>query len=442
MARPSPVPSPLGLVVKNGSVTAARIGRRDPGARVGDREHDLAGGRSAANDDVAAVAAGVAGVEQQVHERVLDQPRVAADRRQRRGAASRVSADAGLREPVLDQRHRAVDRVAGRDPLRAPAVAARQPQKARGSPRRCARTCARIASQAAARRARPPPRGRSCSARPAITPSGVAISCATPMASVPSAAMRLARCSRSSARLLQLGDGQLALQHQLFALLAHGEAAEREHQHGGDRPRRQSGAGRPRARDRARAGRSPPPRPASHPAAVRTRARPASAVRAGNPSRRCLRSGQPRHASPRANAASIGGAVDRLAASAGEPALAAAPHENDRPVGPGNGLDLGGQRRSRDAALGRDLQHRAQSPRDAGLLGAKIRQGARVLAIGVPAGEAGDGGDRNDHRPDQSSTSHSFHPQLEQGPRRPDTGAPRPFHVTNSGRTGRISRHS
>ncbi len=40
--------------------------------------------------------------------------------------------------------------------------------------------------------------GKSCSARPAITPSGVDTSCATPIARVPSVAARVARASRAS----------------------------------------------------------------------------------------------------------------------------------------------------------------------------------------------------------------------------------------------------
>ena len=91
MARPSPVPFPTSLVVKNGSKTRGRMCGRYAEAGVGDRQKHVLARRHIAelgdivlaeprvgglDGDVAAVGHGVAGVDDEIDDRVVDMARI------------------------------------------------------------------------------------------------------------------------------------------------------------------------------------------------------------------------------------------------------------------------------------------------------------------------------------------------------------------------------
>ncbi len=153
-------------------------------------------------------------------------------------------------------------------------------------------------------------RGRSCSARAAITLSGVAISWATPIASVPRAATRLARCRRWSALCCSsdIASSRASTSSLRCSRMVSPPKTTTSTAAPATLPINRRLAARSRSRSRwavATAAIS------QGPAAVSTRANPASAVRAGSPS--AAASGRLRRvtASPRVNAASSGGQASR-----------------------------------------------------------------------------------------------------------------------------------
>ena len=93
MLRPSPVPWPSGLVVKNGSKIRSRTVGSMPVPRVVDVDRDAVavGGRLGPDGDAAAGRAGVDRVGQQVHHHLVDLGRVAGHQRQRARGPCRSS---------------------------------------------------------------------------------------------------------------------------------------------------------------------------------------------------------------------------------------------------------------------------------------------------------------------------------------------------------------
>ena len=152
--------------------------------------------------DAAAARAGVAGVEQQVDERLLEQRDVAGDRAAGRASTSACERDARGGEAVLDELD-ARPRATAPGGV-SPSAGAPAPHERRGRPRMIAPDALALVEDGAAPRARrarrPPPWATSCSARPAMTPSGVETSWAMPVASAPRVAARLAVAAPRRAR--------------------------------------------------------------------------------------------------------------------------------------------------------------------------------------------------------------------------------------------------
>src|SRR5450432_1017276 len=98
---------------------ASHVSQRDPAAGVCDGDLELAVLRLNADDDFASTFAGIAGVQEEVHDRVLEEPRIAHDRRHRR--IDRVmERNSSLRESVVDEvdgvlnEHSRIDPLGGR----------------------------------------------------------------------------------------------------------------------------------------------------------------------------------------------------------------------------------------------------------------------------------------------------------------------------------------
>ncbi len=106
MARPRPVPSPSGFVVKNGSSTRAADSAGMPLPLSVTSNATLSASRADMNVDAAdAALARVARVQEQIHERLLQEARLACDRREV-FLHLRFQHDPRLREAMLDELRR------------------------------------------------------------------------------------------------------------------------------------------------------------------------------------------------------------------------------------------------------------------------------------------------------------------------------------------------